>query len=375
MKILHVYKDYHPVIGGIENHVKGLAEAQAAAGHDVSVLVADRGRRASRATLDGVEVIRVGRLATVLSTPISPMFPIALAGQSPDVVHLHYPYPLGELSQLVAGRGKPYVVTYHSDVVNPKQQGILRAYRPFLTRVLGRAGKIVVTSHRYLDSSATLRGLTSKCVVVPLGIEPSRFLSAAPRDASPNGPTVLFVGKHRYYKGVDVLLRAMSKVRGRLLIAGDGPMRDPWEALAAELSLSDRAIFLGEVADEDLPNLYKSADLFVLPSTMRAEAFGTVLLEAMAAGLPCIATELGTGTSYVVRDALTGLVVQPNDPAALVEAISRLAADADLRRKMGNAGQARVLEEFTHEGMVERIENIYRSILNPRLAARETVHP
>ena len=375
MKILHVYKDYDPVVGGIENHVKGLAEAQAAAGHQVVVLVANRGWRSLKNRLNGPEVIRAGRLATISSTPISFTLPIALAGQSPDITHLHFPFPLGEMSQLIFGRGRPYLLTYHSDVVNQKQQGILRAYRPFLTRVLDHAGQIVVTSHSYADSSPTLSEFKAKCIVVPLGIEPTRFLSAAPKESPTNGPNILFVGKHRYYKGVNVLLRAMKVVKGRLLIAGDGPMRDQWEALASELGLTHRALFLGEVANEQLPSLYKSADLFVLPSTMRAEAFGTVLLEAMAAALPCITTELGTGTSSVVKDGLTGLVVQPNDPAALAEAISTLTENAGLRLRMGTAGQERVLKEFAHEDMVKKIENVYRSILNPELAARKVVHP
>jgi len=241
--------------------------------------------------------------------------------------------------------------------------------------VLDHAGQIVVTSHSYADSSPTLSEFKAKCIVVPLGIEPTRFLSAAPRESPTNGPNILFVGKHRYYKGVNVLLRAMKVVKGRLLIAGDGPMRDQWEALASELGLTHRALFLGEVANEQLPSLYKSADLFVLPSTMRAEAFGTVLLEAMAAALPCITTELGTGTSSVVKDGLTGLVVQPNDPAALAEAISTLTENAGLRLRMGTAGQERVLKEFAHEDMVKKIENVYRSILNPELAARKVVHP
>jgi rhamnosyl/mannosyltransferase len=176
-------------------------------------------------------------------------------------------------------------------------------------------------------------------------------------------PTLLFVGRHRYYKGLGDLLKAMQGLPARLLVGGDGPMRARWEDLAKELDLEKKVRFLGDVPDEDLPALYRSADIFVLPANARAEAFGTVLLEAMAAGLPCVTTELGTGTSYVVQDGVTGLVVPPADPASLREAIRHLIGDDELRGGMGEAGRRRVLDEFTPELLLQRVEAVYREIL------------
>jgi rhamnosyl/mannosyltransferase len=162
---------------------------------------------------------------------------------------------------------------------------------------------------------------------------------------------------------VDTLIQALPHISARLLIGGDGPMRDRWAEAVAALGLRERVRFLGRVPDEDLPRLYAAADLFVLPANARAEAFGKVLLEAMAAGLACVTTEVGTGTSFVVQHEKTGLVVPPQDPAALAQAINRLLADDTLRRRMGAAGRARVRAEFLPQLMVARVQAVYAQAL------------
>lgn len=361
MKIVHVYKDYDPILGGIENHIKDLAEAQVAAGHDVTVLVTNPGRQPGRTTLNGVHVVRAGRLATVASTPLSPTFPLTLARQPADMTHLHFPYPIGEISQLIAGRKRPYVITYHSDVV--RQQSMLRFYRPLLWRVLRGAARILATSPQYITSSPFLSQLAEKCTVVPLGINPRPFQSAAPLLPPGPRPRLLFVGRHRYYKGVGDLIQAMPHIEADLLLPGTGPMRQAWQQLAVEVGVADRVSFLGEVSNANLPGLYAAADLFVLPANARAEAFGTVLLEAMAAGLACITTELSTGTSFVVQDGATGLVVPPANPPALAAAVNHLLADPTLRRQMGQAGRQRVLTYFTVERVAQQVESLYETVL------------
>lgn len=361
MHIVHVYKDYYPVLGGIENHVRMLAELQAAAGHEVAVLATNPGGQPARELRNGVTVVRAPRLATVASTPLSPTFALLLRSLRPDITHLHFPYPVGEASQWLLGRGRPYVITYHSDVV--RQQAILRLYRPLLQRVLRGAARILPTSENYVRSSPFLAPLAGRCTVAPLSVDPAPFMRATPLLPAARVPTLLFVGRHRYYKGLDDLLRALPGLDARLLAGGDGPMRAAWERLAAGLGLGERVQFLGDVEDADLPGLYASADIFVLPANSRAEAFGAVLLEAMASGLPCVTTELGTGTSYVVQDEQSGLVVPPRDPAALRAAIQRLLAHPELRRQMGAAGRARVLAEFTPQQLLQRVQAVYDSVL------------
>lgn len=364
MHVLHVYKDYAPVVGGIENTIRTLAEAHVQRGGRATVLVTAPGWRSSEASLAGVDVVKAGRLATLASTPLSLELPARLGRLQPDLTHLHVPYPLGELAQQWAGRGRPYVVTYHADVSRPVQRAIMRLYRPWFRRVLRGAARVMVTSPGYAASSPDLAGAGARLSVVPLGADPRRFSPpAGPRPSRPF--TLLFVGLLRHYKGLDVLLQAMTSLPrdARLLIAGAGPLRAALQAQAQALELGDRVSFLGRVPDEDLPALYQAADAFVLPALNRAEAFGLVLVEAMLSGLPCVTTEVGSGTSYVVRDGSSGFVVPPGSPQALAQALGRLAADPALGRSLGQSGRARAVTEFTHDRMVAAVEQVYAETL------------
>jgi len=324
-----------------------------------------------------VKVIKAGRLATAASMPLSLSQPIVLARLRPDVAHVHSPYPLGEAANWLLGRARATVITHHSDVV--RQQGWLCLYGPLLRRVLRAADRIIATSPRYIETSPWLRPVREKCVVVPLGVDAARFTPPAdrPRTEARNPvfqkkpgffptdrPTLLFAGRLRYYKGLDTLLHALSLLPDvQLFIVGDGPMKEEWEHLTGMLHLRDRVTFAGEVPDEDLPGYYHAADIFVLPANARAEAFGTVLLEAMASGLPCITTEVGTGTSWVVQDGVTGLVVPPRDPQALSDAIRSLLDDPRCRAEMGQAARTRVEAEFTLEQMTSRVQAVYEKAL------------
>ncbi|HHB90688.1 MAG TPA: glycosyltransferase [Anaerolineae bacterium] len=366
MRILHIYKDYHPVLGGIENHLRWLAEAQAARGHDVTVLVTNpAGMRTVVREENGVRVIRAARFATVASTPLSLSLPAILAREKPDIVHLQFPYPVGEVSQWLLRRA-PTVISYQSDVV--RQATILRFYNPLLKRVLQQAARILASSPNYIQSSPWLRPLAHKCTVVPLAIDVQRFSIprhdevARIRQRFP-GPLLLFVGRLRYYKGLDYLIRAMKHVDATLLIIGTGPEAARLGAMSYELGLAQKIHFLGDIGDTLLPAYYQAADVFVLPASHRSEAFGIVLLEAMAAGTPLISTELGTGTSWVNQDGVTGLVTRPRDPTALVEAIHTLLRDDTLRHAMGERARQRARSEFDLPVLVERVERVYEEVL------------
>ncbi|MBL8046188.1 MAG: glycosyltransferase [Anaerolineales bacterium] len=365
MRILHVYKDYAPILGGIENHIRALAEAQVRNGHDVTVLVTNpRGRETVEEKLNGVRVIKAGRWATVASTPLSPSFSDWLKKLQPEITHLQAPYPLGELAQWFNGRGRPYLISYQADVNRPVQKLIMLAYGPLFRRILRGAARVLITNPPFAANSPHLRPVKDKLALVPIGVDVSRF---SPRPApATTPPTLLFVGQLRHYKGVDDLLRALKHLdtNVQLLIAGDGPQRAHWKVLTHELGLRERVNFLGNVPDAELPALYQRASVFVLPSTSRAESYGTVLVEAMASGLPCVTTEIGSGNSFVVQNEQTGLVVPPHAPPALAATLQRLLKDANLCEKLGQAGRARAVAEFSVETMVRRVEKIYGEVLS-----------
>ncbi len=351
-----------------------LAEAQAARGHEVTVIVNALDARTRVEARNGVRVIYAARLATIASTPISLALPRLLARETPDIAHLHFPYPWGEAANYFFGKARWTIITYQSDIIRQKLTRAL--YAPLMHRVLARADRIIATSPNYARTSPVLARLADKCVVVPLAASP---LTPQPPLPSPDKVQsgegtgvrragewgeVLFVGHLRYYKGVDYLLRALVELpRAHLTIVGTGPMERAWRALAHELRVADRVEFVGEVADAELPAYYAACDIFVLPSSERSEAFGVVQLEAMAAGKPVVCTEIGTGTSFVNRDGETGFVVPARDARALASAIARLMEDRELREKMGTRGRARAIQEFTVERMVKGVMGVYESLL------------
>ena len=379
MNILHIYKDYYPVLGGIENHVRVLAEAGAARGHAVTVLVTSRDRKTRREELNGVKLIKTARWVNISSAPISPaMFREARQlGRTADVIHLHFPYPLGELARLLSGSRAKTIITYHSDIV--RQKLLRTVYQPFLWRILRKADRIIATSGRYIDTSPYLSQFKAKCSIIPLGTDVAQFAQVKPQivdDLRSNlqwyGSTtretprfiLLSVGRLRYYKGLGDLIRALPQIPNvKYVIAGDGPLSGEWQQLARSVGVADRVFFAGEVADAELPYYYAACDLFVLPANARAEAFGTVIVEALAAGKPVISTEVGTGTSWVNVHGETGLVVPPHDPPALAAAINRLLSDDHLRDQMGHAAQARAYAEFTVERMIDRVYAEYDHLL------------
>jgi rhamnosyl/mannosyltransferase len=366
VKVLHLYKDYYPILGGIENHVRALAEGQARRGLNVTVLTTSTSGKTIVEWQDGIRVVKAGRIATVASTPISWKLIAWLWRLEADLVHLQFPYPWGEMAYLLAGRKRPLIITYQSDVV--RQARLLRLYRPLLWRVLGRAKWLIATSQRYLETSPYLGRFKDRCQVIPLGIDHGRFSKPRPDQAEAirgrfRKPLLLFVGRLRYYKGLQYLITAMNELDAVLLVIGSGQMEVPWKSLARELNVEKKVFFLGDVPDSELPGYYQAADVFVLPSTHRSEAYGVSLLEAMASGLPVVSTELGTGTSFVNQHGRTGLVVPAGDSLALARALHELLGDDARRRALGQCASERVEKEFSLEAMVDRVIELYQRTL------------
>ena len=374
MRVLHIYKDYAPVMGGIETHIGLLAQAQRAQGIDARVLVTNTGPETVETVINGVPVVKTGRQLNISSAPISlGFYPwLRKLEKGIDITHAHLPYPPGELGHLLLGRSRGLVLSYHSDIVRQKVLGAL--YSPFLRVLLRRADRIAVSNPTYIRTSRFLSAVTEKCRVLPFGIDLDAFAAtpairqaaAEVRARYASKPLLLFVGRLRHYKGLNVLIEAMQSIDAHLLVVGSGMMEEEWRGQASALGLDDQISFLGELSDDEKLVMFHAADIFVLPSTNRAEAFGIVLLEAMACGLPLISTELGTGTSFVNQHEQTGLVVPPNDPQALAAAINRLLGDDAFRQAMGAAAFERVQREFNQATMADRMITLYQEVLSTK---------
>ena len=380
LEVLQVNKLYQPHVGGVEEVVRLLAEG-CAGRQDIHarVLVCNEGMRTVRETVRGVDVTRVGSLGRLRSEPLAPAFPRHLLRSDADIYHFHAPFPLGEAAGLRLGGEKKIVTWYHSDVI--RQRLFLRAYRPLLERFLARNSAIMVSSPNLISSSPFLGPLADRCRVVHFGIETGRFrldektaaAAAGLRERyESGGGLVLCVGRLVYYKGLEHLIDAMGEVDAGLLILGRGPLRGELQRRAEAGGISRRVHFVDWASSEELPSFYHACDLLVLPSVARSEAFGLVLLEAQACGKPVISTELGTGTSYVNLDGVTGIVVPPGAARSLAAAIASLLGDARLREEMGTRGRERVEREFGLSAMIDRVAAIYAEVMQGNGGIRGT---
>jgi rhamnosyl/mannosyltransferase len=327
---------------------------------DSRVLAFDRGRSTKHEVIDGVPVTRVGTLGQAGSVPIAPNFASHLSRADADLMIVHEPNPWALLSLLFAPPRIPFGIWFHSDVVRPDLQYRL-FYAPIARPAYDRARRFVVSSPALASMSPAVARYSDKTAVIPFGIDPglwsidpvTRQRADAIR-AAIRKPIVFFLGRLVAYKGVDVLIKAASPLSVHVVVAGDGPMRSRWIAEASEAKGCATIEFPGALADEDVKAWMHAADVLVLPSITRAEAFGVVQLEAMASGIPVISTNVPSGVPWVNRHEETGLVVPPGDAFALRQAIETLVADAPLRSRLGAAGAARVRSDFTLDRMADR---------------------
>ncbi|MFN2643928.1 MAG: glycosyltransferase, partial [Burkholderiales bacterium] len=173
------------------------------------------------------------------------------------------------------------------------------------------------------------------------------------------------LGRHVYYKGFEYLIRAMRDVPGAVLaLGGEGPLTKDLRRAAADAGMAQRVVFVGRIADAELPAWYHACDVFCLPSIERAEAFGIAQVEAMACGKPVVCCRLDNGVNWVNRDGETGLAVRAADSRALAGALTRLQSDAGLRARLGEGARRRAFAEFTSEAAARRTLAVYRELLS-----------
>jgi rhamnosyl/mannosyltransferase len=372
-RVLHVYKDYYPpVLGGIECTINLMARGVAEE-FDARVLVCAGRCTIGEEVVQGVRVTRVAEWGRFSSAPVSPAFVGALRrlAADADIIHLHHPNPTGDIALLLARPGKPLVMTYHSDIVRQRFSMVL--FGPVQERTMRACRVIMPTSPSYIESSEWLSRHRDKCRVVPLGIDLSRFeptetvcaRTAAIR-AEYAGPVVLFVGRLRYYKGLEYLLRAAPDIRAKVLIGGTGPDLARLQGIVRECGAEGRVAFLGDLPEEELVAHLHAADVFCMPSHLRSEAFGLSMVEALACGVPVVSTNIATGVPFVNADGETGFCVEPASPMALRDALNRVLGDASLRARMSEAARRRAHGMFSAERMCTELVRVYRAVLGLR---------
>jgi rhamnosyl/mannosyltransferase len=365
IKVLQVGKFYPPYRGGMETHLETLCkELQKTI--DVQVLVSNSERETTKETVEGIPVTRLGTKLKLGSTSFTPALAAHIAETDADLIHLHLPNPWAVTAYLASQSKAPIVVTHHSDIVRQRVLGAM--YSPIQEILMKRCSAVIVSSPNAIDHSPTLRRHRSLCWVVPFGVSEESFavpdidiVQSLRRQHGSN--LILSVGRLVYYKGIEYLIQAMKSVPGKLLLVGQGPLERSLKTLAATQGVMDRVTFLGNVSPEILRALYHAADVFVLSSVAKSEAFGMVQVEAMAASRPVVNTKLPSGVPFVSRNGETGRTVLPKNASALAQAINELLADDQLRSRYGQAARHRADTLFTAEAMTADTLEVYRSVL------------
>ena len=376
MKVLQLTQRFHPAIGGVETHVSNLASELTHRGVDVQVFTTDSARDTpfQRYTGDNIRLsFKVRRFHAVKAANfphglgvVAPSMLSSLLSEPCDLMHAHsYGYFVayaGTFAHKI--RGIPLVLTTHSDAGRPRlQKRIFDSIVPALT--LRHAQRVIAVTSSEASHLRTLGVEGQRINVIPNGINIEDFEEKRKRTRRVDPASILWVGRiYPEQKGLETLIRAISLIspsnRPYLNIVGEdwGGSADILK-LAHRLNVQDRVRLLGRLNGDELRQAYTSAELFVLPSVF--EPFGIVLLEAMASGLPVIASRVG-GIPEVVEEGKTALLVPPSNPEELRTAIETLWSNDRLRRAMGHAGRERA-GLFSWSLIIPRIMKVYEEAI------------
>src|SRR6187401_183310 len=375
MKIGLVCPYIYPERGGVAQHVQHLYENLRLRGHDVRIITASHGpQRASEGDIlrigVGFSVPLNGSIGTLTFSPryVSQVREL-LDRERFDVLHLHEPFvPLLSLFLLRESRSVN-IATFHAYAgFSPSYEVGSRVMKDHAARLHGRIAVSAAARH-FID-----RFFPGDYKIIPNGVDIPRFAGAVPLARWQDGtPNVLFVGRHEPRKGLLDLLKAHRILRrtgyeNRLLVVGSGPQEREARRYVATRGLQS-VEFLGRVTDAEKAQLFRTADVFASPAT-GGESFGIVLLEAMAAGAPIVASDIH-GYKGVVRRGREGLLVPPHEPKELATAIARLLDDDALREEMGRNGVARA-QEFSWERVTAKVDDFYGIVVR-RLAAHDAL--
>ena len=366
LRIVQVSPYSWDVPGGVQIHVRELSAHLRALGHEVRILAPGRhpGSRADALIVGRAVPVRGnGSVARISFGPqVGRMVGRALRDFRPDVIHVHEPLVPSVSMHAVLQANAPVVATFHSNVGRERVGSLwFRLAVPMIRPVWNRLARRIAVSEAARHSVTSRMG-DGDLRIVPNGVDVSRFAAAKPAELPP-GRHVLFVGRLEERKGFPVAVQAFAELARvypdlRLLVIGDGTERDAVETLPADAR--SRVEMLGRVDDDRLASYLKAADLYIGPAT-GGESFGIVLAEAMAAGLPIIASDID-GYRDVARDGREALLVPPGDPAALVAGVRRVLDDATLAESLGMAGEQRA-HEFDWDVVTDRVLDLYGEVL------------
>ena len=369
--VLHVYKTYFPdPPGGMQQAIRQVTLSTTAEGLKNTIFTLSPQPVPSLLVQPEAQIFRSRSWLAPASCDIGGTAAFAdfsrLARDS-DILHYYFPWPFADVLDAAINSSRPAVLTYVSDVVRQRVLGA--AYRPLMWRTLRKMRVIVASSSAYVNSSSILSPpeIRAKVRVIPFGIEENSYPkhgddSIIQRLGLESGePFFLFVGVLRYYKGLPFLVRAAKNIGARIIVAGTGPEGAKLHSLVTEMALKN-VVFAGQVTEAEKISLIRQCRAVILPSHLRSEAYGMVLVEAAMLGRPLISCEIGTGTSYINLHEKTGLVVAPGAPEKLKEAMNILLKDDHLAARMGAAARERYEQNFSGTALGRAYAALFREV-------------
>ena len=374
IKVLQLGKQYYPHLGGIEKTMQQIAEGIQNQVDSFVLATQDRGE-AYYAVINGIPVYYARSLGIIASMPISFDLITYLKRHASeyDIIHLHMPFPLGDLACLLSGFKGKLVIYWHSDIV--RQKKMMLFYRPLMNWALKRAGAIAIATQGNINGSPYIKRFEEKCVLIPFGLRKEweeksdrYWLSRLEHKDNLNRELhLLFIGRLVYYKGCDILIDAMAELKELpiyLTIIGSGVLEEELIMRTEQLGLRAKINFKGRLSDDEMEKEIRNCDVFVFPSVANSEAFGLVQLEVMAYGKPVINTSLPTGVPWVSLNGVSGLTVPPLNSLVLADAIRWMWENPVERERMGKQARERVKNEFNHDKMIDQILKLYNGMVN-----------
>jgi len=374
VKVLHIYRTYFPdPPGGLQEAIRQISLATRDFGVESKIFTLSPNPEPRTIAFDEGDVVRSKSWAAPASCDLGGLDSLRqfrVLAQWADVLHFHFPWPFADVLRLLGEPHKPAVMTYHSDVVRQKYVGYV--YGPLMRWMLRSMDAVVATSPAYARTSSVLTAVVAekRLRVIPLGMADfasgecttESDVNLISRLSLGERPYFLSLGVLRYYKGLHTLIEAAPRIGANIVIAGSGPEMERLKKQAAETGASN-VIFAGQVSNEEKAALLRGCRGLVLPSHLRSEAFGMVLVEAAMFGKPLVCCEVGSGTSYVNEHGVTGFVVPPESPKALADAMTALLSNEALANRMGGAARHRYEMLFSASALGTAYRNLYSRIL------------
>ena len=377
MKIAQVSATFPPYMAGTGNVCYHYAIELAKLGHDVTVFTS----RFPDEDYKYPDLIEVKRFKPLFRIGNAPFMPQLLSIKDYDIIHLHCPFFFGEemIYLLRKLKGEKYVVSYHNNVeIHGFLERPVKMHTKHISkRILTNAEKVIVPTLDFYNSSVRkMFNLEDTAVIeIPNGVDVTLFAGdgkgiRARYNLGESCRVILFVGaldKAHYYKGLEILMKSfrhlLSKYKNiKLMIIGDGNQKKYYMNLSKQYNIEEFTIFTGKVTNfAELAKHYLACDIVVYPTTV-IESFGMVLIEAMAAGKPVVASNV-SGIRAVVDGCVNGFLAQPKNVEDLTSKIQYLLENEEVRKKYGGEGRRKVEENYLWVNIVKMVEGVYESCI------------